>query len=405
MKNILLLVIAFSLASCLGNDNHVKDNGQIYVADLDNANHEEAFNYSSIFKNAKIIIPEFTDNSIIGYIDKIHVFDNYILILDRNMFNMSQVLFVFDTQGNFIRRIGNIGKGPGEYTAISDFTVDDSGFVYILDTHKHNILKYDVNTGNYINTVNIAGEGSVRSHHISLKNNLLFADAYFNQVTKDNYLLRVIDPSSGNQQESLLLESDYNIGYNHTSLIESYAFYDVPNGAVFLRQYMDTIFHIGSGGVTPYFAIKSKNLMAQNDINDLVFDPRGDATAYFNKIRDKNKIYNMREFIEHDDIIFLAYNEGRDTKRFSYNKKNRVTTIYQGLKQDMLSSEKLIGYTYPQFGYSDSKGVYYYMRPEYIPKFQQYAKDGILNPDIENLDRLKTLSEDANPFILFFEFK
>lgn len=396
---LMTILCLFCLTGC--NSVQIKQNEDVYIADIDNAQKEEFVLQSSIYQKVNPIILESGEGSLIGTIDKIQVFDNFILVLDRRM---SRSLFVFDNQGNFIRRIGNTGKGPGEYMRPGDFTIDDKGFAYILDSDRQSILKYEINTGNHINTIIIAGDRNVSSHHILYESNKIFSDAYFRNITEDNYLLRIIDPTSGKQQGSLLTESDYNKGYHHTNNIEQYAFYNSPDGAIFMQQFMDTIFHIGSGGVMPYLSIKSKNILSKDDLKDL--DP-SDPSLFHSKLWDKNKIFNIREYIERDDIIFLKYSEGRYSKSLSYNKKNRVTTIYQGIKPDMLFSDDLKSYVIPQFGYSDNKGAYYYINPEWISNYQQYAKDGMLAESIDRdkIDALKNLKEDANPVILFFEFK
>lgn len=400
MKVTILMTILclFCLTGC--NSVQIKQNEDIYIADIDNAQKEDFLFQSSIYQKVTPLFLESGDGSLIGTIDKIQTFDNNILILDSRM---SRSIFVFDAQGNFIRRIGNIGKGPGEFVRPVDFTIDDKGFIYIIDADKQNILKYEINTGNHINTVNMGEDRSVSSFHMLHKNNMLFADAYFRKIREDNYLLRVIDPSSGKQQGGLLWESDYNKGYNHTNVIEQYAFYNASNGAVFVQQFMDTIFHIGHQGVMPYISIKSKNFVSKDDLNDL--DP-SDPQAFNSKLWDKNKIFNIREYIEHDDIIFLKYNEGRFSKPLSYNKENGITTIYQRIKQDMLFSDDLDSYISPRFGYSDSKGSYYYINPEWIVNYQQYAKDGMLAESIDKdkVEALINLKEDTNPIILFLEF-
>lgn len=63
---------------------------------------------------------ETNDESLIGRISKILVTDERIYILDAMM---SRALFVFDNHGNFLFKIKRIGKGPGEYTELNDFTL------------------------------------------------------------------------------------------------------------------------------------------------------------------------------------------------------------------------------------------------------------------------------------------
>lgn len=56
---------------------------------------------------------------------------------DRYFIRTSDGLFCFDSDGIFIRQIGKKGKGPQEYSWVSDFTLDkDMGLIYLIDHKK-----------------------------------------------------------------------------------------------------------------------------------------------------------------------------------------------------------------------------------------------------------------------------
>lgn len=62
-------------------------------------------------------------------------------------------LLVFDLDGNFIRQIGQSGKGPGEYIQINDFAIDETTrTIYIYSGRTHDVLKYSFD-GNFIEKV------------------------------------------------------------------------------------------------------------------------------------------------------------------------------------------------------------------------------------------------------------
>jgi hypothetical protein len=76
-----------------------------------------------------------------SFIDKIQYKDNKFFIIDKS----NKVLSVFDKKGDFIQNIGTFGNGPSELRAISDFDVDESGAIYILDgfRDKDRLFIYD----------------------------------------------------------------------------------------------------------------------------------------------------------------------------------------------------------------------------------------------------------------------
>jgi len=90
-----------------------------------------SLNTSQIIDNIKFIPLETNDYSMIGSVAKIIKYDDKYIIMDKKM---AKKLFVFDKEGKFLYNIGSIGKGPGEYSRLMDFTVDEKeGCLYLID--------------------------------------------------------------------------------------------------------------------------------------------------------------------------------------------------------------------------------------------------------------------------------
>lgn len=85
---------------------------------------------------------ETTQESLIGRVDKMIIKDGRIYILD---IALKRALYVFDLTGKFLFKIDRKGKGPGEYTDLRDFIVDDNSI--IINTFGK-VLFFDLN-GNY----------------------------------------------------------------------------------------------------------------------------------------------------------------------------------------------------------------------------------------------------------------
>jgi len=88
---------------------------------LSSENQAEMSDHLRIEKALKL---ETTEESLIGNIDKIIKKKDRIYILDRLV---AKALFVFDTEGTFLFKISNIGKGPGEFLSPNDFFIDTDG--------------------------------------------------------------------------------------------------------------------------------------------------------------------------------------------------------------------------------------------------------------------------------------
>ena len=71
-------------------------------------------------------------------IDKIVYSSGKLYILDW----LSRKIVVLDETGNPVYVLAKSGRGPGEYLQITDFDVDDSGNILVIDGRKDQILKY-----------------------------------------------------------------------------------------------------------------------------------------------------------------------------------------------------------------------------------------------------------------------
>jgi len=82
-------------------------------------------------------IPLETDpDCLIETISNVSVTDSFIFVSDYDR------LLLFDINGNYIRQIGTKGRGPGEYTSVGDFIIDnEQREIYILSSRM--VLVYD----------------------------------------------------------------------------------------------------------------------------------------------------------------------------------------------------------------------------------------------------------------------
>lgn len=110
-------------------------------------------------------------------------------------------LFQFDIKGKFIRKIGQKGKGPGEYGHVFDFCIDYvRDRVYIID-YKPRIHEFNFN-GNYIRTVN---RERLESHQFLMldSSRLIFHIANVTESVDPNIYSLIITDLYGNQLTKL----------------------------------------------------------------------------------------------------------------------------------------------------------------------------------------------------------
>jgi hypothetical protein len=103
---------------------------------------------SGMIKSVRYIPLETTEQSLIGkWITKIKKINNkYYVACDR------KELLEFDENGSFVRKIGRVGGGPGEYVELCDFDVFENGNVLIVNGQQ--LIFYD-SEGKYQNAATL----------------------------------------------------------------------------------------------------------------------------------------------------------------------------------------------------------------------------------------------------------
>ena len=374
-----------------------------YEVDLDKIkiDPDNYFVYSTLYKGIKTIILETDESCLIGAISKMRVFDSYIFILDVR----SRCVYMFDKEGRFVRKIGRNGQGPGEYVSPNDFTIDiENKTVYILDAQLQRINKYDVLTGKFIYAINL--EKNVRSHQIEYVHGKLYTDTYFFYHTDDNYLLRIIEEPSGQDENHYLNVMEYGKGITNTlGNFQEHAFYLRQNGNVlFVNQFMDHIIEIKKDTIFPLVDFKGKDLLTSDNIKSAI--EKGNR-GFLNELFQFNKFFYANSFIENEGFIFFDYFKGSSIHRIFINKQSNEVGIFIKKWDDLLIREKGTSFgSMPKLGSFDAKGVYYYLTDSYVlNKLQEAAKAGTLSPNLDKLEEIKQLEEDANPILFYYEFK
>jgi hypothetical protein len=108
-----------------------------------------AYNDSLYFEQCKAIKLELSEKSLIGEISQLEISKELIYVLDKK----TASLMVFDHTGKYLQSIGKRGSGPGEYSAINAFYLNNHNHtINVFDPLKLSVHRYDFN-GNFIESV------------------------------------------------------------------------------------------------------------------------------------------------------------------------------------------------------------------------------------------------------------
>jgi len=136
---IYILSICLLFLSCNHKEINEDNTCVSIVIDIDSQN--EYLKLSEIFDSINIIPLQTLPECLIGEISSLFIDKNSIYILDRPR----ESIYIFSIDGNFIHKICNIGKGPGEYLNILDFFIDSEQNRIVL-TSSDKIQFYSMKT-------------------------------------------------------------------------------------------------------------------------------------------------------------------------------------------------------------------------------------------------------------------
>lgn len=396
----IFLILAILQISCREYKEELSKNEADFEVDVDTLENKGVASISSYFKSAKPIILETSENNLIKSIDAIQVTNDYIFILDRQY----KKLYCFNKAGEFIRKIGNPGNGPGEYSNISDFTIaEDDKLIFVLDNYTSKIHVYKF-TGEYISSLNINNAIEGIFGHIQYNNEQLFIDYQPNIIPskKATPLLIKIDGNSGKFLGKYLPSEIYNLGFQLITFKNNSYFYSKNSQSPYYAPIYSPIVFSIENNITPYFQIKSSRLLKKDDLKGLDLSYPGIIA----EINNLDKIKSILNFLETGNYIICEYSDGYKLNTIVFSKTNKVANLYEGFFDDYVY--RTFRESIPHYlACSDKKGVYAYMNINDIPLFIDYYESGKikLNFDQFQIDITQKLSKDSNPLIFYYEIK
>lgn len=153
-KNILIISLITSTIILSGCNSQKDIDKNTFTLDLDNYEAEIDLKLSDLIENCKFIVLETLEESLLGdWIRFLHIGDDYIIILDNR-----SGIFKFQSNGRFVKKIINVGRGPGEIGGSSShcFYSESNHILFIEDiiTHPDVIVRYDIKAETFLSPIN-----------------------------------------------------------------------------------------------------------------------------------------------------------------------------------------------------------------------------------------------------------
>ena len=140
-SGLLLIVCVMIITACNTRDSarKVSQTKLPYNIDLEGSiDNIESVQLSTIGKKLEYIPLETDTACLLRRIENAAVGDSFIFATDGG------ILFEFDRKGKFLKQIGSAGRGPGEYSRVADFIIDEkSREIFVLSSRKVLVYGYD----------------------------------------------------------------------------------------------------------------------------------------------------------------------------------------------------------------------------------------------------------------------
>jgi hypothetical protein len=318
-----------------------------------------------IFEEPITYIPlETNQDCLIGAVYKIILTSDYIFVFTENL------LYQFDTNGKYIRRIGSEGRGPAEYGYILDASVDEgSGKIYICD-----------NFGQKINIYNFSGE------YLGIKTRSGFWKRF--EVIDNMYVINPLNYSGSEPCMLKVLAQDdsttcfkNNVLYKQQNLFlvnDVKNFQKINNELIFHQQFNDTIYRFDSENrklsVSYYFDFGNLKLP---------LDLLGSSISFNNESSNYGYLYDVCE--SNSYVFATIFYKGKYEKYVIDKKTGKSYSVDK--KQDLI---------WPQW--SNERGVLVsFLQANNLIKH----KDEIL--DIKLKSVVSKMKEEDNPLIVLIK--
>jgi hypothetical protein len=276
-----------------------------------------------LFEIKKLIRLATNDSIIIGRIDKISCSQNKLYVLDGK----TNYIDVFDTSGQFLFKIGAIGKGNNEYFRIADFEIDTtSRLIYLLDDFSRKMILFSASDGHPLRerrlfnfTVNkfmLKNEGPEQHLVYSRGGTAESADMWYNMLIADsaNDVLSTFLPYQSTATFVMSPEHPLQTTGNTISYLPPFS------TTIFELNELDTLspaYRLHFTGASDDYK-KMQDELRANQLRTV-----GDFLHYLNK----NNYIQFLNYLETDSLLYIYFTTARQGHEFLLFRKATDTGL------------------------------------------------------------------------------
>ena len=327
------------------------DQNKITIIDVSSIPISSGFKASDLVSAFDFIPLEQTKNSLIGEINKVIEFRNKLIVIDR--FSTNSV-FVFNSEGKFLWKLGSIGNKNGQYIYPHDVIIDTSNNnVLVLDSENRRINEYSLENGEFIgsttmrlNSTRFTKSGDNYFFVTGSISNLVLTDKNFN--TKMRFFPRRRGfPKTAH-------ESFPRVG---------------DSLSLFHLNYVDTVFRIVNDKVYPYLRVNYGDAALTYEETASL----SESEDVLKKFPEKKITY--RYYFENNDNIIFTYAQQQKLKVVLFRKRDQYIKLFP---YDSVSNDITFESTFPIINSVGEDGSFIAVADRYVmnEKIKSLRKEG-----------------------------
>jgi hypothetical protein len=335
--------------------------------------------FSETIKEIRIVPLETNPYCLLQRVVQVDEADGKIFVFDQDA---TRGLFVFDRQGKFLFRFGNKGKGPGEFTGLTTFTFSkDLRTIYLCAPEQKKLIAYD-NNGKWIEDIPLS---------------IFYGDLQF--LSNNQYVMSLQRGSYFRIGE--LKSNSYRDTIKFSSGISSYGgrqlFKTTGDYYLYSATSSDTVYSVSSHAIYPKYCFDFGP-------NKCTAEEQWTAWEKYKNPYPPNKLILGGPYLEKNDWFMFRILGEASSGYYRYMvmiQNTKTGDIQQVVKDDILfsSAEQAINLT------NQTEFVTALDVGHLIEKRDSILINRKYNYPSGMQERIKKLSQDDNPVLVFFTLR
>ena len=119
-----------------------------------------------------------------------------------------------------------------------------------------------------------------------------------------------------------------------------------------------------------------------------------------------NKVFDIFTYFEHKDLLFMQFHLGVGNQTIIYNQKTKdINKVANMFFDDLIYKENNELFYSPQIVTQDDNGIYIKFGDNEMNTLKKGLEKNLVNENFKAAIDLLNLEKDANPILLYYEFK